>query len=137
MKHRNEKGSAVVETALVVPILLLLVFGIADFGIALYRQEVLTNATREGARAGVILAVPAVTCDQVKTVVTNYLQSAGWNQSLATVNASGGCAPPVPSFGSNLTVTATYPHTFIVLSGFLSSLPASITLTSQTVMKHE
>jgi len=52
----NEKGQSLVEFALVVPLLLILVFGIAEFGRAWMTQNILTGAAREAVR---LLAVPA------------------------------------------------------------------------------
>ena len=47
---KANNGSAVVEFAIVLPILLLIVFGIINFGVLMYNQSVITNAAREGAR---------------------------------------------------------------------------------------
>ena len=49
-KARRDRGAAAVEFALLLPVLLLLVFGIIDFGRALNAQITLTQAAREGAR---------------------------------------------------------------------------------------
>src|ERR1039458_5924651 len=46
----RERGAAAVEFALLLPVLLLLVFGIVDFGRALNAQITLTQAAREGVR---------------------------------------------------------------------------------------
>ena len=57
MKRRllkNQKGTEVVEFAIVSLLLFLLLFGIIDFGILLYDKAVITNASREGARAGIV-----------------------------------------------------------------------------------
>ena len=120
--------------AIILPLLLLLVFGTAEFGIALYRQEVLTNASREGARAGIVLSTPAVTTANIQAVVTNYLTSAGFNPALIpppTVTGAGG------AFGTNVTVTVTYDTSFSVLNALVPGIPAVKTLTGQTVMRHE
>jgi Flp pilus assembly protein TadG len=53
---RDDHGAAVVEFALVVPVLLLLVFAIIDFGRALWTMNVLTSGVREGARAASVQA---------------------------------------------------------------------------------
>lgn len=58
MLVRNEEGAAVVEFALVLPILLLIVFGIVDFGRAFYTVNNIISAVREGARYGAVLAAP-------------------------------------------------------------------------------
>jgi hypothetical protein len=49
----GQKGAAAVEFAVVLPLLVLLLFGSIEFGLLLYNQEVITNASREGARAGI------------------------------------------------------------------------------------
>lgn len=51
---RHERGQAVLELALILPILLLLLFGIIEFGIIFHDNLVLNQAAREGARLGVV-----------------------------------------------------------------------------------
>jgi Flp pilus assembly protein TadG len=51
---KNQKGQALVETALIIPLLLLLVMGLFDFGRAMYIKNTLNNAARAGARAAVV-----------------------------------------------------------------------------------
>ena len=53
-KLRNEKGASAVEFALVVPIFLMLVFGIFQFGIAFNNWIAITHAAREGARLAAV-----------------------------------------------------------------------------------
>jgi Flp pilus assembly protein TadG len=132
-RYKQQCGSATVEMAIVLPLLLVLVFGIVEFGVALYRQEVLTNASREGARAGIVLSTPPVTTAQIQSVVTNYLTSVGWNAALATVTATGAGG----AFGSNVTVTVTFNTSFSILSGLVPGILATKTLRAQTVMRHE
>jgi Flp pilus assembly pilin Flp len=55
---RDEEGAAVVEFALVMPILALIVFGIIDFGRAFYTVNNIISAVREGSRHGAILSAP-------------------------------------------------------------------------------
>ena len=50
--RRSESGASAVEFALLLPVLMMILFGIIEFGMALYRQAILTNASREGARLG-------------------------------------------------------------------------------------
>ncbi|RLB94544.1 MAG: hypothetical protein DRH76_09170, partial [Deltaproteobacteria bacterium] len=50
-KWRNDHGGALVEFAIVMPLLLLIVGGIIEFGLLYYNKQVITNASREGARA--------------------------------------------------------------------------------------
>ena len=51
----NSKGQTIVETAIILPILLILVLGIFEFGRAMYIKNTLNNAARAGARAAVVL----------------------------------------------------------------------------------
>ena len=55
IKFASQKGAAMVEFALIlIPLLMLITFGIIEFGMFMYNQQVLTNASREGARAGIV-----------------------------------------------------------------------------------
>ena len=55
----NEKGQAMVEFAIILPILMVLVFGIIDFGWLYYNQSALNNSAREGVRFAVVNTTPA------------------------------------------------------------------------------
>ena len=55
---RGREGAAAVEFALVLNLLLLLLMGMIDFGHAWFLRQVITNASREGARAGVVYPHP-------------------------------------------------------------------------------
>jgi len=54
MKTKRQSGQALVELALVLPLLLILAFGIVEFGLLMYNKAVITNASREGARVGIV-----------------------------------------------------------------------------------
>jgi Flp pilus assembly protein TadG len=56
--RRNQKGAAIVEFALVVPLLLLLIWGIVDIGRAFYTLNNLASAVREGARSAAVMSTP-------------------------------------------------------------------------------
>jgi len=57
--YANQKGAVAVEFAMLAPLLLLIIGGIIDFGHAYYIKQVVTNASREGARYGVTFSVNA------------------------------------------------------------------------------
>ena len=101
--RRKRRGAAVVEFAVVAPILFLLVFGMIEYGRLVMVQQVLTNATREGARKGVL---DGSTTSEVETTVTNYLTSA--NISGATVTISPN-PPNSAGFGEPVTVSVSVP----------------------------
>lgn len=75
MFFRPRKGQALVEFAMVLPLLLALVTGIVDVGFLYHHQLLLTDAAREGARLG-SLGQPV---DQVRTTVRNRLQAQGYS----------------------------------------------------------
>ena len=57
---KNQKGTTVVEFAIILPLLLLLIFGIIEFGLFLFNRHVITNAVREAARAGIVVKLGAM-----------------------------------------------------------------------------
>lgn len=71
---RGERGQAIVELALTLPLLLLVVLGVFDFGLMFQRFEVVTNAAREGARVAVL---PDYSTAQATIHAQNYLTAGG------------------------------------------------------------
>ena len=85
------------ELAVAIPLLLLMVAGVIDLGFLFWEREVLTTATREGARAGaqaVVDGKAALRVSEVKTLVQTYLQNykikngSGGNITLGSGNFS-------------------------------------------------
>jgi Flp pilus assembly protein TadG len=71
--HRPARwGGAVVEFAVVVPLLLMFILGTIEVGRFMMVQEIVVNAAREGARRGVIIGA---TDNDVQTIIDNYLSS--------------------------------------------------------------
>lgn len=66
---RSGRGQDLVEYALVMPLVLLMIVAIVEFAVLVYRYSALTNAAREGARAGV---VPQVTEAHIREVVKSH-----------------------------------------------------------------
>lgn len=66
-RHFRLKGIVLIEMSVVLPLLLLLVFGILSFGIALYDQTVITNASRVGARKAVVSIISGSGMDSYPT----------------------------------------------------------------------
>jgi len=69
---RSDRGAALVEMALTLPLLLLVTVGIVEFGHAYQTWQVLTNAAREGARVAVL---PNTDDDAVEGRVIDYLEA--------------------------------------------------------------
>ena len=132
---RSESGASAVEFALLLPVLMLILFGTIEFGMALYQQAILTNASREGARLAIVQSVPPITTTAVDAKIDTYLLSAG----IAPGSVTHIISPIVGVTGTPVTVTLTRPYTFVSLPGLtgLGGVPTSITLTATTVMSHE
>jgi Flp pilus assembly protein TadG len=126
----HDRGAAAVEFALLLPMLLLIVFGLIDFGRALNAQITLTQAAREGARLAAL----------GQSNVNTSTQSAATGLSPVTVNVT--TCPAGAAAGVNSVVQVSYKYTFITpisaISGlFGSSFGTSMTLTAQGVMPCE
>ena len=144
---RAARGQSLVEFALVIPILLILVFGIIDFGMGLRSYISLTNATREGARFGAI-GNPAgsypANCDGVSntTVVGRVCVSLGDLSSTDLQNVTVSY-PTGQNPGDSVVVAAHYHYNYITPLGdivnFFSagSLPAYLNLDASTDMRLE
>lgn len=133
---RRQNGSNLVEFALVSPLLLILVFGIVDFSLALYDKAVVTNASREGARAGMVFRHPArVDNAEIQAVINNYLGSRlvnfGGSAPAVTITRSG-----AGGSGDQLTVTVQYFYNHVAIANFIPGL-GSLNLTATTVMRME
>lgn len=57
MKASSQSGSAVVEFAIILPILFLVLFGIIEFGLLFVNKQMLVTASREGARLGIVSGI--------------------------------------------------------------------------------
>ena len=125
----RQVGAAAVELALVLPILLVLVFGIVDFGRAYNTKISLTQAAREGARARALGADAAATTARVQ-LAAGFLPA-------STVSVGAGTACPAdPSDTDVATVTATTTFTYITPIGALAGLATGpVTLTGTGVMR--
>jgi Flp pilus assembly protein TadG len=130
--RRDDRGVSSVEFALVLPLLLMCLFGVIELGLAWYTKQVITNASREGARAGIVYTEPKLSQSEIQNVVQTYLNNAGFTQPVTiTVSGAGGDS------GEALTVTVNHDYQFNVLPGFVSSMVGNITIGSTTVMRHE
>ncbi len=134
MARHRQRGTATVEFGLLLPLLVLIVSGIVEFGMALYDKAVLTNASREGARAGIVLRVPAVSNGEISTRVLDYSGNA-----LLTLGAPSPVTVdfPVQANPAHLAVRVSYTFRGMALGNLLSAMGSPLVLTSTTVMVRE
>lgn len=94
---RLRAGSAAVEFAFVMPILLTLMLGLWEFGRLIEAQQIVTNASREGSR---LASAGFKTATDVDTAVKNYMSNAGLNTTGYTVRVYNLTINPNPAPGS-------------------------------------
>lgn len=136
---RNQKGAALLETAITLPLVLLVTVSIFEFGRAYQTWQVLTNAAREGARVAILADA---TDAQITDTVRNYMAGGQLSKaSSATINIER----TVP-FGSNTAsrITVSYPFNFTVLNPVIRLVQASstagqgtTTMSSSALMRNE
>jgi len=141
-RFESEHGQTVIEFALILPLFLACLFGIIEFSLVMYDRAMVINASREGARAGVVFRADAVTGvytpisdAEIQNVVTNYLAN-----HLVTFGSSNPLSvqvAPRPSNISPVDVTVTYQYTFLVVPRLLMAGFNGIPLTAQTIMRSE
>lgn len=110
MSKASERGAAAVEFALLVPILIMIIFGIMEFGRAYNVQVALTNAAREGARSLAINTVEADALAAAKNSAST-LNPQLENTNVAFIYEAVPATTPNPtacSPGRQVTVTVTY-----------------------------
>lgn len=123
---RTQSGQALVETALTIPILVVLLMAIVSLGYLFNSQLVVTNACREGARSGAI-GKPS---DTVRQTVNDFLSSGGLQPARATIQVQGAGAPS----GSLLSVQVSYS---LELPVAVTGLPSALTLSARSAMRIE
>lgn len=154
--RRREEAQSLAEFALIMPIFLILVFGIIDFGMGLRAYITVAQATREGARYGIVgnqagtfvsggtgdcngsttTSIVGKVCSTMNGLKLSNLQS------VTTKCPTTGTTPPCNP-GDPLQVTASYQYHYItpvkalvnVLSG--GAMPGYLTVSSSTSMRQE
>jgi Flp pilus assembly protein TadG len=128
--RKKRRGAAVVEFALVAPLFFLLVLGMIEYGRMVMVQQILTNASREGARRAVLDGIADA---DVQTAVGTYLTDTSITGATVTVATN---APVAPDYAESRTVTVTIPFSQV------SWLPSpmylgSYTMSASTTMRRE
>jgi len=135
----SQKGASALEFGIVLPILLLLILGIIEFSFLLLNKAVITNAAREGARAGIVQKISRLTPGEIETIVNNYcfnhLITFG-GPTTPTVTSTAPC-PSGTYSGTGLTVTVNFHYNYLALPNFVSGLIGGTDLKAEAIMKCE
>jgi Flp pilus assembly protein TadG len=138
----GQRGQALIETALTLPIVLVISISIFEFGRALQVWQLLTNAAREGARVAVL---PNADETAIKQRVLDYMAAGGLqNRNIDQITV----VPNAEIVMSGNTVSASeitiaYPFTFMVLNPVIqliapgSTVGNAITMTASALMRNE
>jgi Flp pilus assembly protein TadG len=130
--RRNRRGAAVVEFAIVAPVFFGFTLGMIEVGRGMMVQQIITNASREGARLAVL---DDQTTSGIQTHVKTYLQNASINSGAATVNVSPSL-PTATGYNGPVTVTVSVPFSQVSW-GTKPIFLGGATLTASTVMRRE
>ena len=152
MRRFTRRGQALTEFALILPILLLIVFGVFDFGRAIFAYNNVANAAREAGRTAIINQVPAViraravreaTGLGLPTAIPAGCPAAGGPPSapaaagvcvaFRTADLSGDCSSSI-QIGCNAVVAVQWPYHAItpLIGDLIGTIPLSAT-TTQTI----
>ena len=134
---KNQEGATAVEFALVLPFLLLILFGIIEFSVILYNKAMLTNACREGARAAVLFSWPdRISANDIQTKIWEEF----YKKDIITFDEQPTLIEPDPAVdphpcedkqGEYINVRIEYNYDFLFLPF------AQIPLDAQSVMRCE
>lgn len=156
LSTHNQRGVSALEFTILAPMLFVLVFGMIEFGILFYDKALLTNASREGARAGIKYDADHNTSGDIQTraiaAVNQYLRkddNSGWRLIDLGATAPVPNIPPPeiitvtdPTLGNNrLRVEVQWTYNFLVLPNFKNlgwvDLDSTITLNAVSEMMLE
>jgi len=125
----SQRGATAVEFAIICPVLILLLFAMIEFGLYLFNLQVITNACREGARAGIVSRTDRVSNAEIEQIVRSYseqhLVTFGADDTLAVslkdpVSTADDITDPdvqrCQSFSCDLQVRASFTYEFLFLS---------------------
>ncbi len=150
-ERKAEAGVAVVETAVVLSLLFIILFGVMEFATLFFNRAVIINASREGARFGSLFdldtATGYVTAPKTDAEIIQKVNdySAG---HLISFSPSSGSVPTVSvspiwatretnGNGGPLRVTVSYDFSFLLLPNLASEMVGGTTLSAETFMRME
>ena len=132
------RGIVSLEFVLMLPFMLMVMFGIIDMSLLLCDKAVITNAAGQAARQGVVLRATPYTTTQIQNVALAYTQNnlvAGGTVTTPTVTPSGSCL--TIGSGNALTVTINFTYNGLMVGSALAALTGPVTLTATAVMNCE
>jgi Flp pilus assembly protein TadG len=106
--RRRRRGAAIVEFALIAPILFLLIMGSIEFGRAAMAKDLLANAARAGARTG---ALPGKSNGDIESQANTSLSDSGVSGATVAITVNGATTDAAAAMqGDIVQVTVTVPY---------------------------
>jgi TadE-like protein len=135
-RRLGRSGQALVEFALVLPLVLLLVVGMLEFARAWNLHQTMTDAVREGARRAVL--ADSWPPDSVYAPMWRYVAQAGYDPTFASMSIctppASSCAGTSPDFklsGRNVTIVLTLPYRIWVIGNRSITMKSSFTVRNE------
>jgi Flp pilus assembly protein TadG len=137
-KIAMQDGIALVEFALILPLLLIIIFGMVEFGLVLHDKNVITHAARVGARAGIVFK-PNRTLSSMQTRASQAVNYYCDGNLISLGSGSSNCSVSVTSTSSPVpddlfTVEVSYVYKGLVLGSLLNVTGNQINLSSRVTM---
>jgi Flp pilus assembly protein TadG len=138
-RHEGERGQALVEFAMTIPVVFMVIFAIIDFGRSLYTYDLVTSAARVGSRYAIVhgsACTPAPGCTASSAGIQTFVRSTVTGVDSSTLNVTAtwpavvGCPGGSATPGCPVLVTITYPFKYILSF----NLTVTMTSTSQMVI---
>ena len=141
-KLADQRGASAVEFAIILPLLVIFLFGIIEFSILFYDKAVITNASREGARRGILFRDSRPDEQEIRDVVNNYCSGRLITFAAGSPDPVTDVPVPCQNHNDQLLVNVTYQYEFLLIPDFLAAffsggLPGSINIQAVTEMRCE
>jgi len=129
-RRRSRRGQTLVEFALILPIFILLLVGIFDFGRAVYAYNTISNASREAVRLGIVdQNVAALQAEAVKAAVSLGASPSDVDVAFLTPDLLGTCTSP---YGLGCVVEITVHYQYNAATPIVGNLVGTIDMTATT-----
>ena len=132
-----QRGAAAVEFALILPVLVILLLGTIEGSLAMYDKAVITNASREGARAGIVARRIPQTNPDIRAVVVGYTDKAMVNFSKTKIDPVVNVTQETVQGAAALRVSVSYTFHGLGLGQLMASMGSPWVIQASTVMAYE
>ncbi len=137
MRKHIQSGAAAIELALLLPLIVLMIDGVAEFGILIHNQSVLISASSLAARAGSAGGASKLSTAQVRQLAQDYCISNLMMVAQNTLVTTTIEQSTTPYFQLPIKVTVQYTYQGLMIGGFLSVFQARPVMYANTVMYNE